>query len=188
EYAAKFLNNAPTLIGEIGIAFDLNHRRAYHNGDYRQQVQALNRSLRAVEENLLSYALWNYTSDNDNAHGDQWNGEDLSIYSCDQCSRPDDPYSGGRALQAVIRPYPRAVAGEPLRLSFDPNKKIFQFEFRHQPNIQAPTELFIPDYQYPDGYNIWLSDGECELRKEDQVLYYEHNPERKTHRIRVTPR
>lgn len=188
EYAAQFLNNAPTLIGEIGIAYDLNHRRAYHNGDYRQQIQALNRSLRATEDNLLSYALWNYTPDNDNAHGDQWNGEDLSIYSCDSSNCRDDPYSGGRALQAVIRPYPRAVAGEPLRLSFDPNRKIFQFEFRHQPNIQAPTELFIPDYQYPDGYNIWVSDGECELRKEEQMLYYEHNPKRATHRIRITPR
>jgi hypothetical protein len=188
EYAQRFLANAPTLIGEIGIAYDINNRRAYHNGDYRQQVQALNRSLRATEENLLSYALWNYTPDNDHAHGDQWNGEDLSIYSPDPAAPSRDAYAGGRALEAVIRPYPRAVAGTPLRLSFDPYRKVFQFEFRHQADIQAPTELFIPDFHYPRGYNIWVSDGECELNTEDQVLYYEHNPRRDTHRIRITPR
>ena len=43
----------------------------------------LDRSVNAVEENLLSYTLWNYTADNTNAHGDQWNGEDLSTFSTD---------------------------------------------------------------------------------------------------------
>ncbi|RPJ42857.1 MAG: hypothetical protein EHM21_12270 [Chloroflexi bacterium] len=190
EYAKVHLGNVPTIIGEIGIAFDMNRGRAYRTGDYRQQVRAMDRSLRAADENLLSYTLWNYTSDNDNTHGDQWNGEDLSIFSQDVNKNPGlaDIHAGGRALQAVVRPYPRATAGEPLSLSFDINRRIFIYEFRHDPAIQAPTVIFVPDYQYPNGYDAWISDGDCEIRKEEQILVYRHTNRRETHRIRITPR
>jgi hypothetical protein len=187
-YAARFLNNAPTVIGETGVAYDLNHRRAYRSGDFSQQIQAMDRTLRAMEANLLGYTLWNYTPDNDNLHGDQWNGEDLSIFSRDQQHDPADVYSGGRALQAVVRPYPRATAGTPLRLSFDVQRRAFIFEFRHDPAIQAPTEIFVPEYQYPRGYNVWISDGECRVDAAEQLLLYQYNPERATHLIRITPR
>jgi hypothetical protein len=198
EYAGRFLRNVPTFIGETGIAYDLNHRRAYHTGDYRQQIRAMDRTLRAADENLLSYALWNYTPDNDNVHGDQWNGEDLSIFSREACNHtsqnpvpctgPRDLNAGGRALEAIVRPYPRATAGEPLSLSFDIQRRIFNFEFRHDPAIQAPTEIFVPDFQYPDGYNVWVSDGECEVRKNDQLLIYQYSDKRETHKIKITPR
>ncbi len=188
EYAQRFLNNAPTLIGEIGIAFDLNHRHAYHTGDYRQQVRAMDRSLRAAEENLLSLALWNYTPDNDHAHGDQWNGEDLSIYCRDGADPAGDVYAGGRALQAVIRPYPRATAGVPLRLSFDINRRIFQFEFRQDPTITTPTEIFVPNFQYPMGYNVTISDGNHEIDQEGQLLFYQPGKKEGVHRIYITPK
>lgn len=187
-YAARHLGNAPTLIGEIGIAFDLNRGRAYHTGDFQQQIKAMDRSLRAADENLMSYTLWNYTPDNDNVHGDQWNGEDLSIYSRDQRTDPEDIHSGGRALQAVIRPYPRATAGEPLRMSFDIRRRVFLYEFRHDLTDQAPTEIFVPDYHYPRGYNVWISDGECKANPETQTLLYYHSSRRPVHRIRITPR
>jgi hypothetical protein len=188
EYAQRYLGNVPTLIGEIGIAFDLNHRRAYQTGNYREQVRAMDRSLRAADENLLSYALWNYTRDNDHAHGDQWNGEDLSIFCKEDSDSTQDAYSGGRALQAVIRPYPRATAGIPLHLSFDSNKRIFQFEFRHDPAIQAPTEIFVPEFHYPGGYNISVTDGECEMDPEEQLLLYQPGEKLDVHRIRITPK
>ena len=149
-------------------------------------------------ENLLSYTIWNYTPDNDHAHGDQWNGEDLSIYSRSSGypqngqigpqNDSKDIHAGGRALQAIVRPYPRATAGEPLRLSYDIYRRVFTFEFRHDPAIHAPTEIFIPDYPYPNGYNVWITDGELEIRKEEQILIYHHTTRRETHKIRVTPR
>ena len=37
----------------------------------------------ALEENFASFTLWNYTADNTNTHGDQWNDEDLSLFSRD---------------------------------------------------------------------------------------------------------
>lgn len=59
-------------------------------------------SLRVLEANLLSYTLWNYTADNSNDRGDQWNDEDLSIYSPDQRRDPSNihyQYPDGCAVE-----------------------------------------------------------------------------------------
>lgn len=187
-WSEKYLGNVPVVVGEIGIAYDLNRRHAYRTGDFSLHVRAMDRTLRAADENLLSYTIWNYTPDNDNVHGDQWNGEDLSIFSRDQQNDLSNIHSGGRALEAVVRPYPTATAGEPLRLSYDVNRRTFIFEFRHDPAVPAPTEIFVPDYVYPNGYNAWISDGECEIDKLNQRLMYRHDPEREIHRIKITPK
>jgi hypothetical protein len=174
QQASQFLAGAPVLLGEFGIPFDLQNKKAYRTGDFGKQIRAMDRSLRALEDALVSGTLWNYTPDNTNLHGDQWNGEDLSIFSRDQQTDPQDIHSGGRALQAVVRPYARAVAGEPLRMAFDPNRKLFTFAFRHDAAVTAPTELFVPNYQYPRGYAVEVSDGTVEIDREQQVLRYHH--------------
>ncbi len=178
----------PILIGEFGIPFDLKGKRAYHTDDYRDQIRAMDRSMQAMEDNLLSCTLWNYTADNTNAHGDQWNDEDLSIFSRDQQIDPADIHSGGRALEAVVRPYPRAVAGKPLRMSFDITKKTFFFEFRQDPEVEAPTEIFVPNYQYPEGYTVEISDGSFETNPLTQTLVYYHSLSRDTHTIYLAER
>lgn len=84
EETARSLGNNPTLIGEFGIPFDMGEKKAFSTGDFADQEACLDRSFRAMESNQLSYTLWNYTADNENKHGDQWNGEDLSIFSRSQ--------------------------------------------------------------------------------------------------------
>jgi hypothetical protein len=182
------LGGAPTLLGEFGIAFDLAGGRAFRDGDFRDQVKAMDRTLRALDDALLSGTLWNYTADNCNARGDLWNGEDLSIFSRDQQRDPQDLHSGGRALEAVVRPYARAVAGEPLRMSFDRPRRVFEFVFRHDPSVSAPTEIFVPDYQYPRGYRVTVSDGSFEAIPAAQTLAYQHGTESATHTLRILPR
>ncbi|HVN14094.1 MAG TPA: hypothetical protein VMT73_00015, partial [Anaerolineales bacterium] len=125
--------------------------------------------------------------DNTNEHGDLWNDEDLSIYSNDQRKNPSDINSGGRALESVVRPYARATVGLPLRMSFDVRRRTFAFEFRHGTALTAATELFIPSYQYPNGYKVTVSDGRYEADPETQTLRYYHSTERETHVIRVRP-
>jgi hypothetical protein len=185
--ASKRLGGVPTLLGEFGIPFDLNGKRAYRTGDFRAQVSALDRSFQAIEANLLNCTLWNYNPHNTNTRGDLWNDEDLSIFSRDQQTEPRDINSGGRALAAVVRPYPRAIAGQPLRLSFDIKRRLFQFTYRHDPHISAPTELFIPRFQYPYGYSVEVSDGTYEMQPDRQALIYRHSPEREEHTIAVRP-
>jgi hypothetical protein len=178
---------APTLIGEVGIPYDMYGKKAYRTGDWSMQVRAMDATMRALEENLLGFTIWNYTADNSNSRGDQWNDEDLSIFSRDQQSDPSDIHSGGRALEAVVRPYACAVAGEPLRLHFDPTRRAFEFEFRHDPKVTAPTELFLPDLQYPEGFVVDVTDGSYEFDRSRQMLLYRHAVARDTHRIRVSP-
>jgi hypothetical protein len=186
--ACERLGAAPTLLAEFGIPFDLNGAKAYRTGNFRAQARALDRSYRAVEAALMHSTIWNYTPDNTNERGDQWNGEDLSIFSRDQQKDPTDICSGGRALDALLRPYPRATAGEPLRLSFDMRRRVFTYEFRHDASVGAPTEIFIPRYQYPGGYRVEVSDGSFEKQEEEQFLVYRHGFERLEHRIRIIPK
>jgi hypothetical protein len=179
------LHNAPVVLGEFGIPFDLDGKKAYRTHDWRTTIMAMDRSFRAVEDALMHCALWNYASDNSNEYGDGWNGEDLSIWSRDQQTDPADINSGGRALEAVLRPYARAIAGEPLSMAFDIRRGEFVFAFRHDPAVLAPTEFYIPNYQYPDGYAVEVSDGTFEIDREKQTLVYRHTAERTVHTIRV---
>lgn len=185
SHARERLGNVPVLIGECGIPFDMDGKRAYRSGDFHAQIRAMDRTLRAMEDNLLGYTLWNYTADNTNAHGDQWNDEDLSIFSRDQQRNPDDIHSGGRALEAILRPYPRCIAGEPLSLDFDYRKGRFRFTFRHDPQVNAPSEFYVPEFQYPRGCRIWVSDGHYEFDAAEQTLTYYHSPDRQVHEVRL---
>jgi hypothetical protein len=187
QWAIREMNQAPTVIGEFGVPFDLKKKRAYRTGDFGPQIRALDSYLDAMDANLLNWTLWNYTPDNDNRWGDQWNDEDLSIFSRDQQTNPSDINSGGRALEAVVRPYARAIAGEPLHMKFDRKTRIFEFEFRHDSNIAAPTEIFVPHYQYPHGYHVAVSDGAYEIDRAGQALIYRHSDQREVHHVRVTP-
>ncbi|NQS91180.1 MAG: cellulase family glycosylhydrolase [Chloroflexi bacterium] len=188
DHAREHMGNVPVIIGEVGIAYDLDGKKAYRTGDYSAQIKAYNRTLEALESNLHHFTLWNYTADNSNQRGDHWNDEDLSIFSRDQQKDTLDINSGGRALEAVIRPYPLATAGYPLEIRFDPFLKAFVFRFKHNPQVDGPTIIYLPSYHYPLGCEVDVSDGKWELNKEDQELFYWHTPEVTEHKIRVTPK
>jgi hypothetical protein len=181
------MNQAPTVIGEFGVPFDLKKKHAYRTGDFGPQTRALDSYLDAMDANLLNWTVWNYTPDNDNRWGDQWNDEDLSIFSRDQQTNPQDIHSGGRALEAVVRPYARVIAGEPLHMKFDRKSRHFEFEFRHHADVTAPTEIFVPNYQYPRGYTVDVSDGAYTIDRVEQLVIYRHSVERAVHHVRVTP-
>jgi hypothetical protein len=185
--AGNTMEGIPILLGEFGIPFDLDHGRGFRTGDFSAQAQALDRSFQAIESNLLSCTLWNYTSDNDNEHGDQWNGEDLSIFSRDQQRDPSDLNSGGRALTAVVRPYPLCTAGQPLTVSFDMNQRVFRYSYKNTGAIAAPTEIYIPTLHYTKGCRIHVSDGSYDFDPVGCRLQYWHDPGFDVHTITVVP-
>jgi len=187
QQARDYLGGVPVHLGEMGIPFDIDGGQAFRTGDFSIQEKALDRSLKAIEGNIMNATIWNYTPDNDNAHGDQWNGEDFSVFSRDQRKDPTDMHSGGRGLRAFLRPYPKATAGEPMRLSFEMKRRVFRYEFRHDPQVEAPTEIFVPRFQYPKGYRVRVSDGRWESDSANQLLRYWHTPERDSHTILITP-
>ncbi len=149
----------PTLIGEFGLPYDLDGGAAYRSGDFSAQIEAADSYYAALDEHLVHAAQWNYTADNSNAWGDQWNLEDLSIFSRDQQSEPDDPDSGGRGLAGFVRPTLRACAGLPLAQRFDRESGAFTLKIDADPDLLAPTVLFVPRLQYPDGLDARVSSG-----------------------------
>jgi hypothetical protein len=183
EAAQERLGGAPSIIGEIGIAYDMQGKKAFRTGDFSRQIRAMDRSIKVMEDTLLNFTLWNYTADNTNVRGDGWNDEDLSIFSRDQQKDPTNINSGGRALEAVVRPYAQATSGTPLRISFNIRRKIFEYEFRHDPQVTAPTVFFVPNLQYPSGYRVEVSDGSYQSDSAAQTLTYKHSKEKEIHKI-----
>lgn len=156
--------SAPTLIGEFGIPYDLEEGEAYGawaSGDrsskpWRSHELALRLMYEAMDRLLISSTQWNYTASNRNeaSTGDGWNQEDLSIYSRDQDTGPNDPDSGGRAVKGFSRPYARRVQGEPKSVRFDSARGTFTLAFAADSRIKEPTEIFVPTIQFPNGVHI----------------------------------
>lgn len=120
----KILGSYPTIIGEIGIPYDMDNKRSYgytddgkHRGDYSNQQKALDASLNAADgPNSLNYTIWTYCPDNSHMWGDGWNLEDLSVWSPDDM-RVKDEYQMPAAESSsagLLRSsgYPRAFASE----------------------------------------------------------------------------
>ncbi|KAG0369919.1 glycoside hydrolase superfamily [Gamsiella multidivaricata] len=88
EEGQQAIGQHPTLIGEIGIPYDMNDGKAYKpNGNYKDQIKAMDANMYALESNHLNFTLWNYCPDNSHKWGDQWNGEDLSLWSKDDLDK-----------------------------------------------------------------------------------------------------
>jgi len=149
RHSKDVMGGVPTLLGEFGLPFDMNRRRALRNGDYRVHEKALTAYYDAIDANLLDATIWNYTADNTHRWGDGWNGEDLSIYCAED--------GGGRGLRGFVRPYAVATAGRIIEMSF--NLRSGEFRFRYEPDmtVKAPTEVFAPKIQYPYGFAIEAS-------------------------------
>ncbi len=174
---------APVLIAEVGIPFNMQQGRAYRTGDFSMQARAMDASMQALERNLANHAIWNYTADNTNERGDQWNGEDFSLYSPDQERAGSD-----RAVAAVVRPWPRRVAGQPLEIGFDLRTRRFRLRFRHDPTARGATEVFVPRRHYPRGPAVEVSDGEWDWLPGEQLLLYRHTNRLAEHRLILRPR
>lgn len=185
--ATNHMGGTPVLLGEFGIPFDLVKPAFLRRADEMMETRALDRSFRALESNLMSGAIWNYSPDNTFELGDSFNGEDMSIFTRSERANIHDIHSGGRALRTLIRPYPRATAGKPLRLRFDWHSRVFEYSFEQDDSVYAPTEIFVPTYQYPRGIRVELSDGSFEYDAPAQFLTYHHDSRASEHSLRIFP-
>ncbi|MDR2731253.1 MAG: cellulase family glycosylhydrolase [Treponema sp.] len=134
EVSKKRMGETPCLLGEFGLAFDMNKRRAFKTGNYSAHEEALSMYYDAADANMLHSTIWNYTASNTNKYGDGWNDEDLSIFS----------EGRERAAAGWKRPYPMAVAGKPIMYKWDKKKKIFTFRFIADSKIEAPSIIYLP--------------------------------------------
>jgi hypothetical protein len=135
EWSRRHMGGIPCLLGEFGLAFDMNKRRGINTGGYSPHEEALSMYYDAVDANLLHSTIWNYTADNTGKYGDGWNDEDLSIFS----------EGKERAAAGWKRPYPMATAGEPLSIKWDRKRGVFRYRFNADNAVAAPTVIYLPE-------------------------------------------
>ncbi|KAI9894194.1 MAG: hypothetical protein M1814_004048 [Vezdaea aestivalis] len=98
-----YMGRHPTVFTEIGIPYDMDDKYAYKTGDYVSQISALDANYYALEgSGVAGSMLWCYTAINTHEWGDQWNGEDLSIFSLDDRLLPSDPLHSSRNPSSVL--------------------------------------------------------------------------------------
>ncbi|ORY33812.1 glycoside hydrolase superfamily [Naematelia encephala] len=146
----------PTLIGELGTPFDMKKsgllglaKGSSQWGDYKEATRAMDDLLNGCDgDNALSYTLWVYEPLNSHSRGDGWNGEDLSLFSYDDCDGDDDLVAdnppdlktlitlGSRGIQSWCRPYPVEMTGMLGYFSFDMNTTRFELEIE-MPSLEG---------------------------------------------------
>ncbi len=118
--------NAPLFVGEFGAFAETTNVEQYMDHQYE-----------LLDENLASAAQWNYTPAWTREKKDGWNAEDYSIV--------DNLGHTRRNFKA--RPYPRRVAGLPLKFkaAYDRKRKAqtILFKWQNEPK-SGTTEIFIP--------------------------------------------
>ena len=166
-HAAGGMTDAPKLVGEFGIPFDLDGGRAFARwaaGERDESLwdahaTALALMYDALDSLLLSSTQWTYTASNRNdlRIGDGWNQEDLSIYSADQLENGD----GARARRGFSRPYVERAQGRIAAMRFDDDSGRFEAVIEVDPTIMAPTEIFIPEAHFPEGIAVATEPANC---------------------------
>lgn len=191
------LGNYPSYMGEIGIPFDLDGRKSYTTGDYTHQTQALDASLNGCDgENAMNYTIWNFCKDNSHLRGDQWVGEDLSIWSPDdvrQGNRDDfsskyssneslrapdylkstssvsqrDANDGARAILAFVRPHPTATKGVVKNLSFDIHSTTFKLDVEVPSGFKVDAD--VPTEIYLPAVHYGAAQSELKRNDSDSI-------------------
>ncbi|KAF1784625.1 Glycoside hydrolase, family 5, conserved site [Phytophthora cactorum] len=176
SFGRKKMNNAPTLIGETGIPYNMNDARAYISGDYSAQIEAMDNTISNLESQLLSYTYL-------------WNLEDLSISSPD--SEALAVRLAGGHTRRFARPYARKITGVPLKSTFTMATAEYVLEYVSvNSETSAPTEIYVPYVHYPGGYRVTSSDGHCTIKKHENydIVTYAHDVKAHKHRVIVSPR
>lgn len=158
-------DHVPTVIGEVGIPFDVNGGAAFRTGHYDAQRELMNALIAGMEDNHVGFTLWNYNPNNKVEYGDGWNMEDFSVINGDEVGAAgelvhldyqnrhhehDELFRGGRVLDVIIRPYAVKIAGRPLRSDWDYRTLKYELEWEaSSPSGKSNlTEIYIPSYHY----------------------------------------
>jgi hypothetical protein len=175
ESSTFSLGNPPTVVGEFGTYYNFGGIEKAMAQDYAVSSVVLDRYFEAYESMLLHHIMWCYSPENSAAVGEGWNNEDFSMLGPDQ--KP-------RSAQAYSRPFARYLSGKPVSTHFysdfhyydpDPYQHIPYHEFVvtfKTRETTAPTEIFVPPLQYPDGFYVYISDGHCDYDPARHILYF----------------
>jgi len=72
----------------------------------------------------------------------------------------------------VIRPFPVKIAGDLKQYVFDMEKGEVLIKFLSDSDITNPTEIFLPDYHYKKGFDVFTSKGSVSYDKDSNILMF----------------
>ena len=102
-----------------------------------------------ADQHLTGWLYWAYKEWNDST-----GSSDEGLYGNDA-----DPSTVKAAKVALLSyPYPQAMAGTPMALSWDAAGRVLSFSYR--PNAAAGlTDVFVGAGTYPNGYQVTVTGG-----------------------------
>ncbi len=111
----------PVVLGEFGVVDGAEGGATW-----------LAQAMAALDEHGMSATLWEYS-----VSGERWNEEDLSVVT------PEGDERG--VLDTYVRPWPRAVAGEGARFSWDPEGGALEASWTAAEGV---TEIVLPSRRF----------------------------------------
>ena len=140
----------PFFLGEFGIAADADAASGYTEAIYQR-----------LDEVLASGAQWNYCPTWNPRDKDGWNAEDFNIFRPDGSLRPN----------FADRPFPRKVAGTPIRFqfrfaSYPRGDHSIEFTWNHDP-IRGETEIYVPRRLFPRHSSLLIKGFGATCRRDE---------------------
>ncbi|MGH8461940.1 MAG: cellulase family glycosylhydrolase [Stenotrophobium sp.] len=141
----RTMGNAATQTAAMGAASLMTEFGA------SDDLTDIGRVAQLADQNLVGWTYWSYKTFGDPTGSAQAE----SLFS------NDSDLSTLKQAKAVllIRPYAQAIAGAPTAMAFDTTSKIFTLSYTPRAST-APTQIFVPALQYPNGYTVNVSGGQ----------------------------
>ena len=150
-------NHVPLFIGEFGVLNGVKDSRTMMEDECR-----------LLDRHFVSWAAWHY-----NPSTEDWNDEDASIVLPGGADREFTP--------ALARPYPAALAGNPVRWESG-NGKPWELEYEARWENQTHTEIRVPSRWGAAGFEVEVEGGEAEVSDDREWVRIGHDKQR---RVRV---
>jgi endoglycosylceramidase len=152
--------NVPVLVGEFGASNPTPGVEAYLEAHYD-----------ALDALSLSGTQWEYS-----VSTELWNGENLSLVAADGTENP--------MAQAILRPYPRAVAGDAISFAYDASSGAATLQYTPSSGV---SEVAVPARAYPAGYDVQVTGG-CADTSQSGVLLVQASPGAVSVQLKITAR
>jgi endoglycosylceramidase len=143
NYASQW--GVPVLLGEFGTENAAPDTAAYLSAHFD-----------ALDALGMSGTQWEYSVSHD-----VWNAEDFSVVKADGTESATAP--------AIVRAYPRAVAGDAITFAFDAATRGFTLGYAPLAGAGV-TEVSMPARLYPEGYDVAITGGCADASKAGRLL------------------
>jgi endoglycosylceramidase len=126
--------NVPTFVGEFGASHDDTAGPAFMTAHFD-----------ALDQLGMSGTEWEYS-----VSADSWNDENYGMVAADGTEYP--------IVQAIVRPYARAVAGTSITAAYDDMSSTYSLSYAPAGGTNV-TEVALPPRAYSGGYQLALEGG-----------------------------